>query len=228
MSNLPPSTITQVPWQQNSADAATPSSTSIGRSNNDSNNLMRSLSQILQELNEPLPTLFLSGDGSGQGWKTSAGYACLAIDCHTGERVAHYGGLSLGSVNMAELLPYIQAMSCFHEAGRGKTVLAAHGHCRVVILTDSGYVAMCGAVAADVEQLLPGTHSALWACIRQWARMGYVFRFHHRPRSTTLMNQWADLTASLARKSVVRAIADNMDAVGVQAVGNLDIRQINP
>jgi hypothetical protein len=189
---------------------------------------IQTLAQVLQELGEPNPDLFLAGDGSGSGWKTTAGWACFCIDCFTGERTSHYGGLSMGSINMVELFPYIHALVVFHENGRGKSLLASRGHCRVVVLTDSGYVASAGAIAADVNQVLPTTHSALWSCIRQFARLGYLIRFHHRHRSTTAMNQWADLVSSVARKSVVKAIEENMDQIQPQIIEQVDLRYINP
>ena len=145
-----------------------------------------------------------------------------------GNRWVHYGGLDKGSINLAELMPILQAIMLWHETGRGKEIISRNGVCRITAITDSSYVAMATADAIDPYKPLPDKHTGLFSAIRQYVKMGYLLQIHHQKRNTTLWNQYADVLASQARRSVIQGIADNMASVSTDYVASMPLEGLHP
>lgn len=185
------------------------------------------ISQVLQRIGNPKWDLFLVGDGSGSGWAQACGWAATIVDRATTARRFFYGAMDCGSVNFAESMPYIQALTWFDEH-YGKDRLRELGYLNVVILTDSQVVAQWGNRAMATEHAdIPRKQLALYAGMRELRRVGYQCAFHWAPRMTTELNWAADLMAGLTRRSVIDAmdpayIAGADPAIrAANAVGNL-------
>jgi hypothetical protein len=112
------------------------------------------------------------------------------------------GVLNAGSINLAESMPYFQAM-CWYDVTCGRKELETRGTVRCHILTDSQVVATWGNRAADVHAALPDSYRPIWGIFREWVRDGYQFHFHWADRNTTSLNNYCDLVAGLSRKSWV-------------------------
>jgi hypothetical protein len=135
--------------------------------------------------------VILVGDGSGSGWTVPTGWCCVLIDRVAKRRQKFYGGMNFGTSVMAELIPYVQALSYYHER---RSRLGEAGPCRVHIITDAL------PIATDGQALLRGGKSLLdlksnqpfWGALAAFGQLGYRIAFHHLPRSTTVLNLYAD------------------------------------
>lgn len=112
-----------------------------------------------------------------------------------------WGGFSHGSVNLAEQMPYVQAL-LWHYGNGGRDLIKERGPQTVHIVTDSKTVAQHGAQASDPSRPLPHTQEPLWAVWRSLQHVGYVTHFHWAERSSSLLNWCADLIATPARQAV--------------------------
>ncbi len=183
------------------------------------------------------------GDGSGSGWAHACGWACTLIDRQNNRRF-FYGGMDCGSVNMAESMPYLQALT-WYDQYHGKELLQTLGFLRVHILTDSQVIALWGNRAMSPMGELPRKQLAIWAGMKELRRVGYHCQFHWAPRQTTELNWAADLIAGISRREVMRAydpgyvIGDDHATRAANAIGNLafydpetgarlDAYQVNP
>ena len=138
------------------------------------------------------------GDGSGTGWNDGIGYAVAMVDRHSRSSKFIYGAMFPASVNFAEQMPYLHALTWFHANG-GRDLVKSVGQLYVPIVTDSQVIATHGAQASDPSQPLPTTQTFLWAQWRELLRYGYVCSFHWAPRSSSLLNWACDLLASMSR-----------------------------
>ena len=143
------------------------------------------------------------GDGSGTGWQDACGWAVVMVDRETRARQLFYGGMSDGTVNVAELMPYLQALGYFHNQG-GKQRLKRDGLVRVFIITDSRVTATNGTTAVNPTKPLPRSHGPLWAAMREYANLGYAIKFRWAQRSDSLLNWTSDLVAGLSRRAMLR------------------------
>lgn len=159
---------------------------------------LQTVEQIIQYIQVPRWDVLLVGDGSGTGWNDGIGYAVGMVDRHTRTSKFMYGAMYPASVNFAEQMPYLHALTWFHANG-GRDIVKSLGQLHVPIVTDSQVIASHGAQASDMSQSLPTTQTFLWAQWRELLRYGYVCSFHWAPRSTSLLNWACDLLASLAR-----------------------------
>lgn len=160
------------------------------------------LQQILERFDIRDCQLLLVGDGSGNSWNACCGWATTMIEMVSRERWLFYGAMSAGSINLAELAPYVQALSWYHQ-DRGKNKIHELGRpIRVNVITDSEVVATQGKQTADFDQPLPKANSPQWAAMRQFARLGYQLHWHHEGRSQTVLNWAADLLAGISRRQL--------------------------
>lgn len=147
--------------------------------------------------------LLLIGDGSGSAWDLPNGWATVLIDQETRGRKLFFGAASKGSVNMAEAMPYFQAMFWFHNA-HGVDRIKRRGALQVHIITDSQVTVNHGRKAANLKEALPKIpHRPIWAGMREFGYMGYEFHWHWAPRSTNNLNWASDLIAALARREIL-------------------------
>lgn len=163
---------------------------------------LQTLAEIAQNLGIANWDLLLVGDGSGSGWAQGCGWATTLVDNQTRERWQFVGGMNMGSINLAELMPYLHALTWYH-ANVGKQRIASIGRPLVVhIITDSQVIAAQGQQAAELSQSLPKVQEAQWAAMRQLAHMGYLLHYHWIERCTTALNWAADLLAGMSRRAV--------------------------
>jgi hypothetical protein len=191
------------------------------------NHLQGSLEHmVLSKLGNPKWDLLIVGDGSGSGWNQACGWAATLVDNVYGARRFFYGGMDCGSVNLAESMPYLHALS-WYDAHHGKTLLKQLGFLRVHVLTDSQTIATWGNRAASPEGELPRKQLAFWAGIRELRRIGYQCEFHWSPRITTELNWAADLMAGLSRLEIIQAkfpgqiAGEDAATRAANAIGNL-------
>ena len=113
--------------------------------------------------------------------------------------------MDCGSVNFAESMPYIQALT-WYDAHHGKKLLKQLGHLNVHILTDSQVIARWGTQSMQAGLVdLPRKHLAIYSAMREYRRLGYHCHFHWAPRMTTETNWAADLMAGITRREVINA-----------------------
>lgn len=173
--------------------------------------------------------MLLVGDGSGNASDKACGWAGILIDMQTRGRRVSYGAVNQGSINFAEMMPYLQLLTWFDQY-HGKARLENRGSLRVHIVTDSQVVANWGAAAMSPTSLTPRKQGPYWAAMRYLRSLGYLCEFHWAPRQTTELNWAADLIAGLARAAVLDLPGDlhiSSQTVGqraAEAIGNLDFK----
>jgi len=142
--------------------------------------------------------LALIGDGSGSSWMHGCGWAGVLIDRFTKGRRLFYGGMNVGSINLAELMPYMHALSWYHENfGRDRLKRADHGVLHVHIITDSQVICQHGSKINAGQN--PSSNRSAWACMAQFIKEGYILHYHHIPRCTVALNVVADKVAGVSR-----------------------------
>lgn len=155
--------------------------------------------------------LLLVGDGSGSGWDGACGWAAALIDNNQKAGRFYHGGMNLGSVNLAEQMPYMQSMLHWLNASGGRDLIKRRGVLQVHIVTDSETVAKHGSQASHFDETLPRTQYPLWAAWREMIREGFQFHFHWAPRASSTFNIACDCIASMARRSVLTQSLRYMD-----------------
>lgn len=175
---------------------------------------------LLQRLRISHWDVLLVGDGSGCQWEQPAGWASALVDRNTRGRRLSYGAANAGSINFAESLPYMQALSWYDKFFGKARLRELHSGIHVHVLTDSQIVARWGTEAANLETVtpLPRDHIAIWSTIREYRRLGYVFTFHWAPRLTSGLNWAADLIAGLCRRQITQAVRGIDPSQGVNLV----------
>ena len=127
----------------------------------------------------------------------------MLIDRETRNRKTFYGAMNQGSINLAEMMPYLQALSWYH---------GNHGHARlkirspqiVHVITDSQVTALHGNNTSHGHESLPKVgHRALWAAMRDLCSVGYRIQYHWAERSVVNLNYLADLIAGLSRRQIM-------------------------
>lgn len=180
-----------------------------------------SLDRLSLELGLDDWDFLLVGDGSGVSWEMGAGWACVVVGRIPGIRPIRKvigGGWSDGTVNIAELSAYMQALH-FIDANHAELAKEKLNRnlLRVAILTDSEVVAK----SYQNGQTYSGPLAPLWAAIRVFETRGYVLQFRHIPRISIALNWVADKLASgfrvaaqnsakvpLARRGLIQDLAD--------------------
>jgi len=141
------------------------------------------------------------GDGSGTGWDDYCGWGATLIERLTMCRKRFYGGMNVGSVNVAELIPYVQALLWFHTKFGEDRLKRSKGFLTTVVLSDSKYV--CDTARKVVRgHRLPEAQMGLWAAIQAYSRCGYDFTWCWIPRETLALNWAADRMAGLSRRAI--------------------------
>ena len=143
------------------------------------------------------------GDGSGSSWRDACGWASTLVTRWSRDRHIFFGAANLGSVNIAEMMPYLQALVWYHHHAGGVEI-KKRGLLRVHVITDSNVTAIHGRRVANPGEELPKVpQRALWAGMRELGRMGYDLQWHWARRSTSSLNFLADLIAALARREIL-------------------------
>ena len=148
--------------------------------------------------------LVLVGDGSGSKWTSPCGWSVVLADRRTRQFHHFHGAASPASVNFAEAIPYLHALTWF-DSQFGKTRLREQMGLRVVVITDSQVIARWGAQATNVAVPVPDKQRMIWASVRELARAGYQFQFRWAARDTSSLNKFADVVAARSRRAVMEA-----------------------
>jgi ribonuclease HI len=144
------------------------------------------LAALAEDLKLPDFDLLLVGDGSGTVYDRPAGWACAAYDRRKAQAVAHAGGLTCGTNNFAELVPYVQALWFHHQDHEQspQTPVA------VTIVSDSELTVRCGN-----KQYARHANGSLWAAVDWFQNNGYELSWRHVRRNSNVWNTWADGSA---------------------------------
>lgn len=148
--------------------------------------------------------VLIFGDGSGAGWekRCGAGWGSVTIEKPkipggTGERRVMSGHMSVGTVNVAEMMAVLQPLNYLasreedrRDRGGGTRAYQVH------IFTDSEYCKNTGNSDARVLRRNEG----LWAVFDVFARRGFVLNWHWIARETFGLNWYADTVSKLARR----------------------------
>ncbi len=150
--------------------------------------------------------VILVGDGAGSGWDVPCGWGVTLVDRLAKRRKSFYGGLSTGTINTAELMPYVQALSWLAE---NRARAAHNGHkvppvCRVHVVTDHQAIATEGrALNSGLKTLRDlKANRAYWAALLSFEPDGFVLDYHWKPRASSALNCWADEMATICFKAI--------------------------
>lgn len=146
--------------------------------------------------------VLIAGDGSGTGWNAACGWASVLVDRKLKLRKTFVGGMNSGTCYLAELLPYVQALSWYAD-GPGKAHLAdlrkvnSRGRLRVHVITDNAAVAQQGVGGCARRK-----GNFYWKMIEGVEEAGYCLNWHWVGRSKLALNRLCDHLAGLCRKGV--------------------------
>lgn len=163
------------------------------------------LTDIFNKINITNCDILIIGDGSGSAWQHACGWAATVVCMRHHARRFFYGAMECGSINMAELMPYVQALT-WYDAHYGENLLKTLGYLNVHIVTDSQVIARWGNRAMDPDAELPRPQKYLLAGLREFRRLGYHCKFHWAARNTSELNWAADIMAGLSRITVSNAV----------------------
>lgn len=175
------------------------------------------LHQVLSELgigNDDWDAL-LVGDGSGTDWKNACGFSAVLIDHYGNWRAPFHGSLNTGTNQLAELLPYLHAMT-WYASGPGKArledrlatwkpspnygVKSTHDSTerspgvKIHIITDNKNLASQGNYLAARK-----AYSWIWKSFDELTAMGYQFTWHWLPRMNLGLNRLVDFMSGRCR-----------------------------
>lgn len=162
----------------------------------------------------------LVGDGAGRGWDKPGGWSCILIDRHGGEpveggptpdaRKLFSGGMNFTTVDIAELMPYVQAMLWYDRYyGKARRKQRGKDHLSVLIITDRESIAGQGLAVSTGRARIAEIcrRQPLWSVIAQFERQGYRFTWAHKGRNEIALNSVADRMADAAKHAAANALA---------------------
>ena len=161
-----------------------------------------SLARLLTDYNVGKWDLIMIGDGSGSGADRACGWSVAIIDRLTGLRRMLAGAQNLGSITIAEVVPYIMALDYFNIVMRTpqhRTNMALPFSLDVHIFTDSSHTANAGkGLHTRVK------HGGLWASIAYFEEHGYKLTWHWFERDNPFkLHKLMDEMASELRERVL-------------------------
>lgn len=164
------------------------------------------LENILNRLKIPTNWDFIVfGDGSGQSWQKDcgAGWGSISIEKSRipggmPERHVWTGQMNRGTVNIAEIMAYLQPLNWLaareeDKRQNGGTFKAFNIH----LITDSQYCRDTG----ESDKQIRNRNEGLWAVFDAFKRRGFVLNWHWIRRETVGLNWYADMLSKLARRS---------------------------
>jgi hypothetical protein len=189
-----------------------------------------SLDEMVAEAGIPATwDVLIVGDGAGCWWDRPCGWGCTLFDHALGRRRAFYGGLSTGSIAIAELMPAVHAMLWYAEFhGHDRKLQLGRGTLNVHVLTDNEPTVWhwkCLAAGGQRAQKLRRKRP-LWNIMLQLERAGYSFHFHWTARLAVGQNQLADEVAGRARDAIATFQLKPRD--GVARDLDNEIYRVNP
>lgn len=169
--------------------------------------------------------LLLVGDGSGSKPDQPFGWASCLIERVSGGRQMFYGALNCGTINLAELLPYILPLDWYnrHIAEFRPT---PNGFRRVHVLTDSDTVANW-INRINSGEGMPKLFKPLMFALLAFRELGYSLVAHWIPRESILLNSAMDLLSVSSRIEFTRGLADSISRAGAVMSG-VDVNHLEP
>lgn len=147
------------------------------------------MESLASELGVPDFDLMLVGDGSGTTAEKTCGFACFAYNRRSGESKVHYGALSHGTNNLAELMPYIHALWHYHVTAN------PINRVRVLIVSDSEVTVRQGQGVYGRN-----ANACWWNAVNWFEKNGYVISWRHVRRNTNTFSKLCDRHAGKLRK----------------------------
>jgi ribonuclease HI len=146
---------------------------------------------ILRQCNIFHWDLMIVGDGSGSQCDNACGWSSVLIDRATGNRRLFGGHANAGSINFAESMPFIQALTWYdHFYGQHLNKSKA-GLCDVHIITDSQTVANMGNQAVTAKRV-SRSMTYLTSFISAFMKFKYGFTWHWMPRNEYTLTELVD------------------------------------
>ena len=146
------------------------------------------------------------GDGSGTDWKNACGFSAVLIDHYGNYRSSFHGSLNTGTNQLAELMPYLHAMT-WYASGPGKARLedrlaswrpssdrTSQPGVKIHIITDNKNLANQGNYLAARK-----AYSWIWKSFDELTAMGYQFKWHWLPRMKLGLNRLVDFMSGRCR-----------------------------
>lgn len=157
------------------------------------------LEQTLQRLKIEKWDWLLIGDGSGSNWGHECGWGCVAINRLTMDRPVFWGMMNRGTVNIAEMMAYLQALDFISAEEDKRKKHSGRSRTRNIhIITDSDYCCAQG----SSDNLLPRKNGARWRVFEDYQRHGLLLHWHHVCRTDVALNIYADAISKAARHLV--------------------------
>jgi hypothetical protein len=133
------------------------------------------------------------------------GWSCTLVDRHVDRRRDFAGGMSSGSILIAEMMGTLQAMLWYDEFhGHARKTMLRRSTLEVHVLTDNATtvkhwatVSGNGQGARKLRRKRP-----LWDALLHLERSGYILHFHWIPRATIGLNILGDKVAAIARTTI--------------------------
>jgi hypothetical protein len=160
------------------------------------------------------------GDGSGSGAEDPCGWACALIDSQKGFRKLFYGAMNVGSITVAEIMPYLQSVIWYSKEHGKNRVQELKRQLHVHIVTDNKAVADVG------NQRNRKMHPELFAVLNVLEQKGYIFHFHHQPRYALDLTVLMDEVCRQARASLLSAYQEALKKLKLP--GELTIYDVTP
>lgn len=167
--------------------------------------------------------ILIVGDGSGSSWDRQAGWASVSIEKENNVRTVWTGAINYGTVNMAELMAYLQPLEWFasREIERRKKDNRYLRTLNVHILTDSQYCQTVG----ETKGRIANKNAGFWGLFNAFSRQGFILHWHWMRRSDCDLNKFCDKLSRKARilhtKDLAKDVFDAEETVQ-------DVYQINP
>jgi ribonuclease HI len=174
--------------------------------------------------------VLLIGDGSGKDWTHACGWGVILVDKHKRGWKDFSGGMSCGTISIAELFPYIYSLLWYNEH-YGKVFRKQLGReaggrpIKVGIITDSKYIADQGAsLSTSIKALCEvKVNRQLWYTLMQFEREGYQLDFTWISRESIELNHLVDRMANRSRRAMKGArtpVDEDLNEVFVGFDGN--------
>jgi len=160
------------------------------------------LEELLERLGIKDWDFVIIGDGSGSNWNHECGWGSVSIERITMERMVWCGSMNRGTVNVAEIMAYVQPLNWLaaREEDRRKKRKARRTAYNIHIITDSQY---CRDTGGSCDRML-AKNGVLWAALDTFRRQGLILHWHWVERETVALNSYADKLSKLARSLIKR------------------------
>ncbi len=163
------------------------------------------------------------GDGSGSNWNREAGWASVSIEKLTMERMVWEGAVNRGTVNLAEIMAYLQPLEWLatrevEKRKEGGSTRALNVH----IVTDSDYCRRTGNSSSRTME----KNAGLWTTFDAFRRHGFVLYWHWIPREDCDLNRFCDKLSKMER--LMQKKYNPLDVLEAEQTETRTVYEINP